>query len=107
MMESPSNTETYIIPDDFLFTDIFHEVVDFILGHDRIVGEDRFVQGPVVDDDLGDIASDISQIRQSRGGVAVASDFVVCRGHRVVDFSRLKSRESELIPPADVDDGIW
>ena len=97
---------TYVVPIDLLLAELLHEVVDLVLCGDQVVGEDLLVQGARVGDDHGHVATDIAQVGQSCGHVSVADNLVVTGCHGIVDTAGGETGVGQLVPPADIDDGI-
>lgn len=97
---------TYEFPLNLLTTQLFDRIKNPRRRHDGIVRENHFVLCPRVNDDLGDVFPDISQIGKCAGCAAVADQLIVGSGHGIVDFAGGEARSCDLIPPADVDDGV-
>lgn len=97
---------TYIVPLDLLLADLLQKVIDLILRQDRVVGEDHLVQRAVINNDFGDVASNISEVRQGKRSVAITDDFVVRCSHGIVGSSGTEAGVRKLVPPTDVDDGV-
>lgn len=97
---------TYVVPIDLLLAQLLHELVDLVLGGDQVVGQDLLVQGARVGDNHGHVATDIAQVGQSCGHVAVADNLIVTGCHGVVDTAGGKTGVGQLVPPAHIDDGV-
>lgn len=97
---------THVFPLNFLTTQLFDSIENPRRRHHGIVRENHFVLCPRVNDDLGDVFSDVSQIGKCAGRSAVADQLVVGGGHGIVDFAGGEARSCDLVPPADVDDGV-
>lgn len=99
-------TETYVVSDDLLFTELLEEIVDLVLSHNGIVGEHHFVQGAVIENDTGHVPTDIAQVGDRGGGGTIAHDFIVCSRHGIIGPTRFKTGVGQLVPPADIDNRI-
>lgn len=97
---------TYVVPSDFLFAKLLEKIVDLVLSGDGVVGENHLVQSPVVDDNVGHVATNVSQVCDGGWGGAIADNLIVCRGHGIVDPSGVEAGVGELIPPTDIDDCV-
>lgn len=97
----------YIVAVNLLLADLLHEIVDLVLCRDQVVCQDLLVQRPIVRDDHCHVAANVAQVGQGRGHVSVADNLIVARRHGVVDATRAKARVRQLVPPADIDDGVW
>lgn len=98
--------KTYIVTIDLLLADFLHEAVDLVLCRHQVVCEDLLVQRTLVADDHSHVATDVAQVSERGGHVSIADDLIVARGHGVVNAAGQKARVGQLVPPADVDDGI-
>lgn len=76
------------------------------MGENCVVCKDHLVQCAIVRNDSSNIAPDIPQICQGQGRVAISDDFVVGSGHCIVQFTGFESGIRELVPPANIDDGV-
>lgn len=83
-MDKTTKREPYVVAGDLLFTELLHRGINLVLGGQGVVGENHLVQGAVIGDDQGDVASNISQIGEGDRGIAIADDLVVGRRHGVV-----------------------
>lgn len=97
---------TYVFPLNLLPTQSFHSIKNLGRRHDSVVRKDHFVLRPGVNNDLGDVLPDVPQISECAGRLAVADQLVVGRGHGIVDFAGWEARSCDLVPPANVDDGV-
>jgi hypothetical protein len=104
--EAEKSDATYVVSINLFLAEFFHQIVDLILREDQVVGEDLLVQSTRVGDDQGYVATDVSQIGQSCGHVAITDDFIVARRHGVVDAPGGEAGVGQLVPPADIDDGV-
>lgn len=96
----------YVVPVDLLLADFLHEAVDLVLCGDKVVRKNLLVQSPLVGNDHRHVATDIAQVGQCGGHVSVTDDLVVAGCHGIVNTSRAKARVGQLVPPADIDDGV-
>jgi hypothetical protein len=80
--------------------------MDLFLSPDLIVGKHRFVQSTIISDNLGQIFSNVSKIRDGCGMGAILS---YDRGRElegVINLARWERRERNLVPQTNVDDGV-
>lgn len=97
---------TYIRFLERLGVDAFKIVPSFLGRHHLTVGKDRAVQRPLIGNDLGNKFANVAVICQSHSHTAVADDrHGLYEGSWVV-FMR-QTGNDRLIPPANVDDGVW
>lgn len=97
---------TYVVAIDLLLAEFLHELIDLVLRGDQVVGEDLLVQSAGVGDDHSHVATDVSQVGQCCGHVAITNNFIVARCHGIVDTAGGEAGVGELVPPADIDDGV-
>lgn len=76
------------------------------MGGDKVVGENLLVQGAWVGDNHSHVATDVSQIGQGGGHVAIADNLVVTRSHGIVDAPGGEAGVGQLVPPTNIDDGV-
>jgi hypothetical protein len=76
------------------------------LRGDQVVGKDLLVQSAGVGNDHSHVATDVSQVGQCCGHVAITNNFIVAGCHGVVDTAGGEAGVGELVPPADINDGV-
>lgn len=72
-----------------------------------VVCEYHAVESSMIADDTHYICSNIAQVRQGNWDIAIASDAVRGFHHGVIDAARRDARQIDLIPPANIHNGIW
>ena len=82
----------YIIAIYFLLADFLHEIIDPVLSRDKVVRQDLLVQGPRILDDQCHVVADVPQVGKGCGHVSIANDFIIARGHGIVNPSGGKAR---------------
>lgn len=102
----PRVRATYVVSIDLLLAEFLHELVDLVLRGDQVVGEDLLVQSAGVGDDHSHVATDVSQVGECCGHVAITNNFIVARCHGIVDTPGGEAGVGELVPPADIDNGV-
>lgn len=102
----PRVRATYVVSIDLFLAKLLHELVHLVLRGDQVVGEDLLIQSAGVGNDHGHVATDVSQVGQCGGHVAVTNNFIVARCHGIVDTTGGETGVGELVPPADIDNGV-
>jgi hypothetical protein len=95
-----------VVSHHLLLTDFLEQVEYLVLGQHFVVRQDHLIQSAIVGDDSGDVATDVSQIGQGYGRIAIPHDFVVGRRHGIIQFAGFEAGVRQLVPPADVDDRV-
>lgn len=68
---------TYIVAVNLLLAEFFHQLVNLVLGGDQVISKDLLVQSAGVGDDHGHIPTNVSQVSQCGGHVAIADNLIV------------------------------
>ena len=94
---------TYVVALELAASDLVQNVVHLVHGHHLRVAEDGLVDGPGIDDGLGDELPDVPGVGEGGENVAVTGDGA---GQFAVANVVERGGQRELEPPADVDDGV-
>lgn len=98
--------EQYVLSRDFLAAKHLNRIIHLVMGAEVGVGQDLLVYGPGIRYNAGDILADVSEVGSGGGNVAVACDEGTVEQEVTVEATGGQAREADLVPPADVDDGI-
>lgn len=94
------------MPLDLLPRLLFKQIPHLVLAPHLVVDEDVSIQSSVIDDDASDVAADVPQVCQCGGDVAGPGDFGLSREDEGVGETGREFGDGDLVPPADVDDGV-
>lgn len=106
MHAKPKVCAPYVVAINLFFTELLHELINLVLGGDKVIGEDLLVKSAGIGDNHGHVATDVSQVGQSSRHVAITDNLIVTGCHGVVDTPGGKAGVGKLVPPTDIDDGV-
>ena len=96
-----------MVPHDLLPHHLLELVTDAVLGKEVGVGKDAAVEGPLVGNDAGHELANVAQVGLGGQDLAVAGNADLSGGGPFRIVARGKREQGDLVPPADVDDGVW